>query len=306
MRFDLTDLLLFVHVGETATITGAAARSNLAVASASERIRGMEELLGVALLERGRRGVRLTPAGQTLLHHARTVTQQLERMRGELGEYARGLKGHIRLLSNTAGLSEFLPDALAAFLAADKNVNIDIEEKLSQEIIEALMNGLGDIGIVSDVVDLSAVESFPFRLARLVVVMPCSHPLAGRRRVAFREFNNDVFVGLTDGSALQDYLAQHAARAGYLINVRVRLRSFEAICRMVSRGVGVGIVPETAARRCRKSMAISAVRLEDNWALRSLFICVRKLDALPVHAQRLVRHLRESSPAAIKSRRRSA
>lgn len=298
MRFDLTDLRLFLHVAEAASITHGAGRANLALASASARVRGMEEALGVALLERGRRGVRPTPAGQALIHHARVVLQQLERMRGELGEHARGLKGHVRLLCNTAALTEFLPEALATYLTAHPNIDIDLEERLSYEIVQAVAEGLAEIGIVADAVDLAGLETFPFRLDRLVLVVPRGHRLAARRRLAFREVVDYEFVGLSPGSALQEYLGQHAAHAGHPLRLRVRLRGFEAVCRMVERGVGLGVVPETAARRCRRSMAIRAVRLTDPWALRNLTICVRRFDALPVHARRLVEHLKSGSHAA--------
>src|SRR3546814_3555933 len=153
MRFDLTDLRLFLHVAEAGSITHGADRANMALASASARIRGMEEALGVPLLERGRRGAKPTPAGQALLHHARVVLQQMERMRGELGDYARGLKGHVRLLCNTAALTEFLPEALAGYLAAYPNVDVDLEERLSYEIVQAVAEGLADIGIVADSAD---------------------------------------------------------------------------------------------------------------------------------------------------------
>ncbi|MBI3709058.1 MAG: LysR family transcriptional regulator [Proteobacteria bacterium] len=298
MRFDLTDLRLFLHVAEAASITHGAGRANLALASASARVRGMEEALGVALLERGRRGVRPTPAGQALIHHARVVLQQLERMRGELGEHARGLKGHVRLLCNTAALTEFLPEALATYLTAHPNIDIDLEERLSYEIVQAVAEGLAEIGIVADAVDLAGLETFTFRLDRLVLVVPRGHRLAARRRLAFREVVDYEFVGLSPGSALQEYLGQHAAHAGHPLRLRVRLRGFEAVCRMVERGVGLGVVPETAARRCRRSMAIRAVRLTDPWALRNLTICVRRFDALPVHARRLVEHLKSGSHAA--------
>ena len=117
MRFDLVDLRLFLRVAETASITHGAAKANMALASASERLRGMEEELGTALLERGRRGITLTPAGRALVHHAQLVLQQIENMRSELSEFAGSAKGHVRLLANTSALSEFLPEALNAFLA---------------------------------------------------------------------------------------------------------------------------------------------------------------------------------------------
>ncbi|AWK86620.1 LysR substrate-binding domain-containing protein [Azospirillum thermophilum] len=298
MRFDLTDLRLFLHVVEAASITHGAERSHLALASASARIRGMEEALGVPLLERGRRGVRPTPAGRALVHHARMVTEQLERMRGELGAYARGLKGHVRVMSNTAALTEFLPELLGSFLAANPSVDIDLQERLSYEIVQAVAEGLTDIGIVSDSADPADLQVFPFRTDAMVLVVPRDHPLAGHRQIAFREVMGAEFVGLSTGSAFQDHLDQHAARAGRPLKMRVRLRSFEAVCRMVEQGVGIAVVSETAARRCRRTMALWTVRLTDPWAKRALTIAVRRFDALPLHAQRLVEHLRAPEAAA--------
>jgi DNA-binding transcriptional LysR family regulator len=292
MRFDLTDLRLFLGVADSGSITKGAERAHLALASASERIRGMEEALGVALLARGRRGVRPTPAGQALLHHARLMLEQHERMKGELGAYARGLKAHVRLLCNTAAISEFLPEALGPYLAAHPNVDIDLEERPSYLIVQDVAQGLADLGIVADTVDLGDLQTFPFRTDRLVVVVPRRHALARRRQLALRDVLDRDFVGLSAGSALQDHLGQHAARLGHGLKLRVRVSGFDAVCRMVERGAGIGIVPDTAARRCRRAMAISIVPLSDPWALRHLTLCVRHLDALPAHAQELVTHLR--------------
>ena len=297
MRFDVTDLRLFLHVAEAASITHGAARANLALASASARIRGMEEALGIALLERGRRGVRPTPAGLALLHHARLVLQQLEHLRGELGDYAKGVKGHVRLLSNTAALTEFLPELLAAFLAAHPNIDIDLEERPSHEIVPAVAQGLADLGIVSDAVDLAQLETFPFRADRLMLIVPRGHALARRRQIAFREVLDQDFIGLSAGSALQEYLGQRAAQAGRRLRLRVRLRTFDAICRMVEHGAGLAVIPATAAQRCGASMAIATVGLTDAWALRQLTICVRRLEALPVHVWRLVAQLRAPTGA---------
>ena len=242
-----------------------------------------------------------TPAGEAVLHHARLVLQQMERMRGELGDYARGLKGHVRILGNTAAVTEFLPEPLAEWLAAHPRIDVDLEERPSHAIVEAVAAGLADLGIVADMADGGAadggggLERIPFRIDRLVLAVPRGHPLAARRRIAFAEVLGQDFVGLSPGSALQDHLARHAARAGRPLTLRVRLGGFDAVCRMVEQGVGLAVVPETAARRCRRSMAIRAVPLSDPWALRRLSICVRSLDALPVHARRLVEHLREAS-----------
>ena len=292
MRFDLSDLRLFRHVVEAGSITGGAERAHLALAAASTRIRNMEEALGAALLVRGRQGVTPTQAGRTLLQHARLILQQAERLREDLSAYAGGLAGQIRVLSNTNALTEFLPEALSSFLAAHHNVSVDLEERLSDEIVGMVAEGVADLGIVAGTVDVSALETYPFRKDRFVLVVARDHPLAGRSQVAFAEVLDHDFVGLDRASALQRFLAAKAAPSGRPLRLRVQLRSFDAVCRMVECRVGIGIVPETTARRVARTMAISAVALSDAWALRDLTICIRSLAELPPYARQLVEHLR--------------
>ena len=293
MRVDLVDLSLFRHVVEAGSITHGAERAHLALAAASTRIRHMEQALGAALLTRGRQGVTPTQAGRTLLQHARTMLAQAERLREDLGAYAGGLAGQVRVLSNTNALTEFLPETLSAFLAAHPNVSVDLEERLSDEIVGLIAEGVADIGIVAGTVDAGGLETFPYRSDRFVLVVARDHPLAKRHKIAFSEVLEHDFVGLDRASALQRFLADKAARAGRSIRLRIQLRSFDGVCRLVERNVGVGIVPETTARWAAKTMAINAVELTDPWALRDLTICVRDYNALPPYARQLVDHMRE-------------
>jgi DNA-binding transcriptional LysR family regulator len=256
----------------------------------------MEQALGVPLFERQRRGVTPTPAGLSLVHHARLVTQQLEQMRGDLTQFAKGLRGRVRLLSNTAATREFLPPLLGGFLASHSNVDVEVEERPSPEIVRAVAGGQADLGIVADVVDAAAeLETVPFAEDRLVLVTPRRHALAGRRRIVFRDVLEKDFVGLAGDSALSVYVEGQAARAGHRLKTRVRLPGFDAICRVVESGIGVAVVSKIAAERCRRSMAIDIVPLADAWALRRLRICARSFRALPVHARELVAALRPGS-----------
>jgi DNA-binding transcriptional LysR family regulator len=295
MRFDLADLSLFRHVVEAGSITHGAERAHLALAAASTRIRNMEQTLGAPLLVRGRHGVATTQAGRTLLQHARILLAQAERLREDLGSYAGGLAGQVRVLSNTNALTEFLPETLSSFLAAHPNVSVDLEEKLSDEIVGLIAEGVGDIGIVAATVDTSRLTTYPFRTDRFVLVVAKDHPFANRSKVDFAEVLDHEFVGLERSSAAQRFFADHASRLGRTLRLRVQLRSFETVCRVVEFGVGVGIVPRSTALRVEKTMAIRVLDIKDEWAVRDLTICVRDINALAPFARQLVEHMRDKS-----------
>jgi len=292
MRFDLPDLRLFCEVVDAGSITAGAEKSALALGAASTRIRGMEEALGARLLTRSRQGVTPTEAGRTLLRHARLILAQSARLREDLGAYAGGLSGEVRLLANTNALAEFLPEALSSFLAAHPHVSVDLEERLSDEIVGLIAEGVGDVGIVAGTVDMGALQTFAFRSDRFVVVTSADHPLAERPDVAFAQVLAHDFVGLERSSSLQRFLAAKAAREGRTLRLRVQLRSFDNVCRLVECGVGVGVVPKTTAARAAKTMGLGIVELTDDWALRELRICVRNLGELGLYARELVESLR--------------
>ena len=292
MRFDLTDQRVFCDVVDEGSITAGAGKSALALAAASTRIRNMEATLGAALLTRSRQGVTPTAAGRMLLKHARGMLGQAARLREDLSAFAGGLSGEVKLLANTNALTEFLPEALSSFLAAHPHVSVDLEERLSDEIVGLIAEGVGDVGIVAGTVDVGALQTYPFRSDRFVVVAAPGHPLARRGRVSFAEVLDYDVVGLERSSSLQRFLVSKAAREGRPLKARVQLRSFDAVCRLVEAGVGVGVVPQTTARRAEKSMQLAVIDLADDWALRELTIVVRAEAELRPYARELVDSLR--------------
>jgi DNA-binding transcriptional LysR family regulator len=295
MRFDLVDLQLFLAVADSHSITGGADRAHLALASASARIKGLEEALGVALFKRGRRGVELTAAGESLLDHARLVIHNVENLRGDLARFASGVRASVLLLANTSGLSEHLPRALATFLRENPDINVDVEERESTDIATAIASGAADLGFAAEHALPETVERFTFREDRLTLVTARKSPLAARRQIDFRDAAACNFIGLTNATALQVHISKHAARLGMRLLVRARLRDFDAICQMVAADVGVAVVPEAAAKRCARTMGIVAVRIRDAWANRKLVICARSFKALPRPAKLLVEHLRSAA-----------
>lgn len=288
MRFDLTDLRLFLSVVEGGSLTAGARVMHLALASVSERMAGMETALGAPLLERNRRGVATTAAGDALVRHARTILGQVEQMRGELRTYATGLKGRIRLLSNTAASATFVPHRLCQFLVAHPDLSIDLDERPSVEIVQALVDGRADLGLVADSADLGLLQTHPIASDQLVLVTGRAHRLAAAGGVALADLFREDLVGFAD-SALEAHLAERAARLGRQLDYRIRLRNVEQVALYVEAGVGVAILSEAVARTLGRELAI--VPLAEAWAARELYLCARDFAALTPHARLLAQQL---------------
>ncbi|UCP08961.1 LysR family transcriptional regulator [Pseudomonas sp. MM213] len=288
MHFDLTDLRLYLNILDTGNITAGAARSHLSLAAASARIRAMEASLGIDFLERGRRGVTPTSAGKALAQHARLLLQHADRMQQDLAEYAKGVKGQVRLLCNTTAITEYLPEVLADFLCRHPNLDIDLQELPSLRIVHALHQGAADLGIVSDAVDTHALETQPFRDDPLVLIMPLGHPLADGATPSFSETLHHDYVGLSANSALAVYLEEQALHAGMRMQIRIRAEGFDGVIRMVARGAGLAIVPLAAIERRAVDQPFKHVALQEAWAQRKLLLCAPSFAGLPGYARALL------------------
>ena len=291
MHFDLTDLRLYLNILDTGNITAGAARSHLSLAAASARIRAMEASLGVEFLQRNRRGVSPTPAGNALARHARVLLQQAERLQQELAEYAQGVKGQVRLLCNTTAITEYLPELLADFLHSHPNLDIDLQELPSTRITHALRQGAADLGIVSDAVDTDDLQTRPFRDDPLVLIMPREHPLAHATSVSFTDTLHHDYVSLNANSALAVYLEEQALHAGLRMQIRIRADGFDGVMRMVARGAGLAIVPLAAVERRSGGLSFKSLALQEPWGQRKLLLCARDFAVLPGYAKALLHAL---------------
>lgn len=300
IHFDFVDLRLFVNVAELNNLTQGARASALSLAAASTRIKHLESALGAPLLYRTQRGVSVTPAGDALLHHARLVLSQVQHLRADLREFAKGVKGHVRVAANTTAVSEFLPGVLAAFLAERPPVNIDLREMGSPDIVKAVTEGRTDIGIVAGHVGTAGLHTLPFFEDQLLLAVPHHHALAHQAlarqgRLGFEAAVAHDFIGLGPDSAMQAFIGGIAAAKGWVLNVRIHVGNYDAMCRMIDAGVGIGLLAESAARRHAQTTRIGLIRLDDAWAVQPLKICVRDLASLPGLARDLVAFLVDSA-----------
>lgn len=287
MHFTETDLNLFRHIAEAGSITHGAARAHLALTAASMRVRNMETQLGVMLLERRRHGVVLTPAGRVLLEHARSLMSQADRLREDLSLFQGGLAGQVRVLTNTNAYTSFLPDALGTFLTKYPNIDVHIAERTSQAIIGLVADGTAEIGIVADETDIGGLVARPFATDRYALVVPPGHALCGAAEIAFERTLDLAFVAGPSHSLL----VSKAQRLGKVLKTRVKMRDYAQVCKLVSDGVGVGIVPLSVATAVAKVWSTGVVRLADGWAVRRMFACVREVDQLARSAGLLFDHL---------------
>lgn len=288
IHFDLVDLRLIVRVAEFGSLTRGAESSHISLAAASTRIKHLEESLGAKLLYRSSQGMTLSPPGKTFVQHALLVLEQIENMHGDMQEYAKGIKGHLRIFANTTALCEFLPPVLGHYLQSHPDININLRERLSHDVVRAVSEGHTDIGIVAGTVNTENLETIPYRQDRLVLVVPAGHPLATCPSVNFAQTLDLVHVGLHEASALNGFLRVICDRMHRQLQLRIQVGNFEAACRMIEASVGVGILPESAADRHAQTMNIRIVPLQDPWALRAMHICVRSLENMPMFARDLV------------------
>lgn len=293
MHFDLPDLRLFIHIAESPSLTQGARKAFLSPAAASARIKTLEGQLGSRLLYRDSRGVELTPAGQRLLQHARLIMRQVDYLKSEFTEYGTDAAGHIRIFANTTAVTEFLPEVLAGYLAQRPGVTVDLQERLTRDIVRGVLDGAADLGIIAGPVQTPNLQVMHFSTDRLVLAVPLGHPLAQRSKVSLGDTLAYQHIGLHEGSTLLSFLREQVEKLGGSLSLRIQVASFEASCRMIEAGVGIGVIPESAARRHSRTMELAILELDEVWAVRERSILVRDLEALPGSVRALIERLQQ-------------
>jgi DNA-binding transcriptional LysR family regulator len=295
MKLDPVSLRLFVHIVEEGSIAAAAAREHIAASAVSKRISDLEEVLKTQLLARTNKGVEATSAGIALANLARGVLHEMDEIFAQMSEYASGVRGHVRVMANISAINQFLPAELKSFLSEHAQVQIHLEENISAAIAKAVFENAADIGIFTMMPHGQNLEVFPYHADELVLIVPKQHPLARRSSASFIDTLEFDYVGLHTGSAINLQLIKAAAELEKTVRIAIQVTSYEALCLMVETGLGIGILPRAVAERYTKVLDVRAIALNEDWARRELKICVRSFAALPVAAQLLVNHLKQSS-----------
>jgi len=291
--FDLTTLRLFAAVCETGNIARAGEQASIVGSAISKRLAQLEHQVGTQLLVRKRHGVVPTAAGQTLLEHARDMLDRSARIAQDMENYVSGARGQVRVLASVSAMTESLADDVAAFLKspAHRSIQVDLEERVSPEIVRGVREGMASLGVCWDAVELGALRARPYRSDTLCVAVPARHALASRKSVTFEDTLPFEHVSLPVNSAVQVMLRRQAAKLGATVQHRVVVTNFEAALRVVRAGLAISLVPREVAQDAARQGGIKLVRLVEPWAERRFIICFRDESALTPAAQLLVDHL---------------
>jgi len=286
-KIDLTTLRLFIAVCQERNIARAAERECIAPSAVSRRIAEIEQLIGLPVIHREPRGISVTPVGEAVLRHAREVVASLERMEAELSRFATGARGRIRIAGNMSSIVQFLPEDIAAFQRVFPDVDIRIEERTSGQVLRAVEEAECDLGFCNRVPGIERLEHQPYRSDRLCVIVPGGHRLARARVARLADVADEAFVGLDEDATLTQLLARQAAGLGRRLNVKIRVGSLDALCRMVHVGLGVAVVPQHIAGLYLNTLDLRSLPLDEDWAVRELVAVFRQRQGLPPAAAAL-------------------
>ncbi|MBU3724203.1 MAG: LysR family transcriptional regulator [Burkholderiaceae bacterium] len=272
-RVDFVTLKLLLAVSSTGSITKAAEGLHLALGAASTRIRDLEERMGVQLLVRHARGVRFTEAGNAVLHHARSIERELAQMEFEVGDFAAGITGHVRVVANASSIATVLPSDLTEFLKTHPRVRIDLAEHTSREIQTLVANGDAEIGVFAGTLRQDGLRVMPYHQDTLVAMVPNQGAWKKERSASISKLLNEDLILLQEGGSIQEWLASAARREGISPRIRVQVKGFDAISQLVAAGLGITVLPEIVARRFSRLLGLRILRITGVDTARALSVC---------------------------------
>ena len=299
MRYELTDLRLFLEIAQAGSLSAGAAAIFITASSASYRLKNLEQALGTTLFQRTSRGMELTSAGEAVLLHVRDMFEGLERMQGDVGRFVSGVKGHVRLIANSSSLNGFITPSLGRFLVMNPEIDADIEERQSEAIPAAILAKEADIGIFAGTTDAEGLTLHPYAIDRLVLVVPPDHPLAGVGEARLGAALDFDFVCMSRSSSNYQFLRETCQKLGKPLKARLHAHSFEAVLSLVAAGVGVSLVPSSMLGAKPQDCEFAVVELVEPWALRELNLIVRQDARFPSYIQDFIRHLLEDHQVSI-------
>ena len=290
---DLTTLRLFVTVCETGNMRRAADEASMVASAVSKRLAQLEDTVGAQLLLRKRHGVAPTPAGETLLQHARSMLMSARLIERDMAGHAAGLQGRVNVLATASVMAESLADHIARFLKepAHRNIQIDLEERISPEVVRGIREGVAALGICWDAAETGLLHTRTYTHDHLCVAVRNDHPLAQRESVHLADTLDYEQVIMPIHSAVEVMLQREASLLGKRLMHRVIVTNFEAAMRVVRADLAIAVVPREVTPLHAQAWGLKILPLIEPWAKRRFVLCHRGEDTLTPAAQLLLEAL---------------
>ena len=297
LSHDLQSLRIFLAACELRSLSKAAEKNHIAVSAASRRIQLLEHEAGSPLIIRRPHGIEPTAAGLTMMRYARDVLRLGDKLSISMEEHRTGTRGYVRVCASSSVLVQQLVDDLSTFVKQNPDVKLDLEERPTVSTIDAVRHKQADLGLIVRGIETNGLMLIDYHGDELVVALPRKHPLAKRRVLSFEDLIGEDFVSLENGTAVHRLVSDRARERGYLLRLRMQVRSFEVMSLLIGRGLGIGILPDRAARPLMEGYGLKIVKLDELWARRQFAICYRANEAMDPPCRRLIDHLAANAAA---------
>lgn len=291
-RIDPYSLRLLVAAIREGSIARAAARESIAPSALSRRIADLEHALGVPLLARSPRGVGATEAGWAALSLGERIEEELEALAHVVKVQDRAIAGTVHLFANTSSVVGFLPEKLKAFIGRYPAVRINLQECRSPDVLQACVDGTADVGVCAGGALRGSVDSWFFARDSIMVVMPRGHALTRSKVVRFTDVLDHPLIGVQSGGAIDRLLRERALKARRRLQLTVTVGSVDAVCRMVEAGLGIAVVPTSAASAYAGARRFVRKPLDEPWADRELRLYAPRKTPRSRAAAALIDHLK--------------
>ncbi|MFF2159753.1 LysR substrate-binding domain-containing protein [Streptomyces sp. NPDC058175] len=266
-------------VADHRTVTAAAAALYLTPSAVSQQLTALEQETGHRLVERGAKGVRLTPAGEILLTHTNAVLAQLERAESELAAYSSGEAGTVTVAAFATGIGLVVGPALTRLARTAPGIRVRVQDAEGDASLPMVLDRQIDVAVAVEYrgapgADDARLTRVPLYAEPFDAVLPAAHRLASSDRVPLAELAKDTWIGPFPGNPCHDVVVLACEHAGFQPRVEHSSDDFRAVVALASAGAGVALVPRSALRGMDLSDAV--VRPVDGVApTRRVFAAVR-------------------------------
>jgi len=273
---NLQQLWTFYNVARHGGFSAAAAKLCLTQPSVSTQIRLLEENYGIRLFERFGRRIELTEAGRALFSYAERIFRLTQQADSAIEDLKNTKTGRIRISAISTLAAYYLPHIIADFRRRHPGIEIHLDSGYTEDVVQAVLSFLCDIGLVGKTVSHENIVATPLWEEELVIIVDPSHPFARRKRISFRDLQDEPMIVSELGSGTREITDELFRQKGAKPGIVMELGENEAVKTAVAGGLGVSILSATVVRREMEAGSIRTLRLEGERIARQFYLIHHK------------------------------